>query len=131
MIVLDTHALVFFVANPDQLSTRARGRIEEELPAGGVWVSAISAWEIAMLAKRGRLRLTAAVEDWIARAESIPGLSSMPVDTAIALRAASLPDEYPSDPADRIIAATALLNGAELVTKDRRLRRIENLTTVW
>ena len=131
MIVLDTHVLVFFVGEPGSLSKRALGRVEEELAAGSAWISSITAWEVAMLVRKERLRLAVPVEDWVHRAESIPGLSTIPVDTAIALRAVSLPDDYPADPADRIIAATALIHGADLVSKDRRLRRIAGLPTVW
>ncbi len=131
MILLDTHAWVFYISDPEALSNRARRRIEKEIADQDAWISAMSAWEVAMLASRGRLRLSVAVADWISRAESVPGLRTIPVDTAIAVRAVSLPESYPPDPADRIITATALLYGADLVTKDRVLRRIEKLPTVW
>ncbi|MEN8149380.1 MAG: type II toxin-antitoxin system VapC family toxin [Planctomycetota bacterium] len=131
MIVLDTHAWVFYVSEPESLSKRARRRIEKEIAKRDAWISAMSAWEVAMLAARGRLRLSVAVEDWIARAESVPGLATVPVDTNVAVRSVTLPAGYPADPADRIIAATALSLGADLVTKDRNLRRIDGLPTVW
>ena len=131
MIVLDTHALVFYAGRPDDLSARARRRIDEEVAAGTAWFSSISVWEVAMLVRRGRLELSVGVEDWVAGVETIPGLTALAVTNPIALRAVALPEEYPSDPADRLIAATALLLGAELVTKDRRLREIPELPTVW
>jgi len=131
VIVLDTHAWIFYVSEPDALSKRALRRIEKEIAGRDAWISAMSAWEVAMLSTRGRLRLSVTVEDWIARAESVPGLASVPVDSAIAVRAVALPEEYPADPADRIIAATALVLGADLVTKDRVLRGVGDLNTVW
>ena len=131
MIVLDTHAWVFYISDPEALSDPARERIEQEVADRNAWISAMSAWEVAMLAAKGRLRLSVAAADWIVRAESVPGLGTIPVDTAIAVRSVALPMGYPPDPADRIIAATALLHGADLVTKDRVLRRIDDLPTIW
>lgn len=131
MIVLDTHAWVWWIAASRQLSRRARERIESLMGRGGIYVSSISCWEIGMLVSRGRLELTMDAEDWIARCESLPFLSFVPVDNKIALRSTRLPGRLQEDPADRIIVATALSLGATLVTKDRRIQAYEHVPTLW
>lgn len=132
MIVLDTHAFVWWVASPDRLPRKARARLDRTVGEGdALRVSSISAWEVAMLAARDRLALTMDVSAWLAAAEALPLVEFVPVDNAVALRAAALPDTLPRDPADRIIAATALGLGATLVTGDERLRRYRSLPTLW
>ena len=131
MILLDTHAWVWWVAEPKLLSARARAAIDGAVSTEGVAVSAISAWEVAMLAKRGRLELTVDVEEWVAASERLPFLTMIPIDARIAGRAVTLPPPLHDDPADRIVAATAIAHDARLVTKDRRLRTYPLLRTVW
>jgi PIN domain nuclease of toxin-antitoxin system len=96
-----------------------------------ICISSISCWEVALLVKKGRLELTMDPGDWIARSESLPYLCFVPVDNHIAQRSVALPAPLHQDPADRIIVATALSLGAELVTRDRRLHRYRHVPTVW
>ena len=132
MIVLDTHAWVWWISDPGRLPERSRRAIQESLDAGEpVHVSTMSSWEVAMLVARGRLELTMDLSEWIGRAESAPEITFVPVDNHIALRAVGLEDFPHRDPADRLIAATALLMGATLITADARLRAYEPLTTIW
>ena len=131
MILLDTHALVWWVDNPAQLSRPASEAIEQAMKTKSVYVSCFSSWEIALLVERGRLRLALDVRDWLARCERLPFLSFVPVSTAIAVESVRLPDFPHADPADRIITATALSLGALLVTKDDKLRSYPNVQTVW
>lgn len=132
MIVLDTHAWVWWVSDPDRLPQAARETIRETLDAGvQIHVSSISTWEVAMLVERGRLELTVPVEVWIARAEAAPELTFVPLDNRIALRAVALEGFDHRDPADRIIASTALELGATLVTADARLRAYPAVATLW
>lgn len=132
MIVLDTHAFVWWVASPDRLPRKARAHLDRAVAHGdALRVSSISAWEVAMLVARGRLELTMDVSAWMAAAEALPMLEFVPVDNAVALRAVALPESLPRDPADRIIVATALGLGATLVTGDERLRRYRSLPTLW
>ncbi len=130
MIVLDTHAWVWWVAGDPQLSAAAAGEIDLAMGTGRLYVSSISAWEVALLVRRGRLELTMEVGDWIARSEALPFLGFVPVDNRIALRSVELAGLH-DDPADRIIVATALALGARLVTRDRRLHRFAGVETVW
>ena len=132
MIVLDTHALVWWVSDPRRLGSKARRTVEAAVGADdGIAVSSISIWEIAMLVAARRLELTMDVESWIARVESLPGLHFVPVDNVIARRAVTL-DGFPHrDPADRFIVATAIGLGASLVTADERLQAYRGVRTIW
>ena len=131
MIVLDTHALVWWVNDPHQLNDAARQAIDGAMLNKSIHVSCISSWELALLVERGRLRLSFDIRDWIARCEALPFLSFVPVSNAIAVESVRLPDFPHADPADRIIIATALSLGARLVTKDEKLRRYSLADTVW
>lgn len=132
MIVLDTHALVWWVSDPDRLGAKARRSIDREVEAGETLrVSAISVWEIAMLTSAGRLELTMDVDSWLARVEALPALEFIPVDNRIAVRSVSLDDFPHRDPADRIIVATALGLGATLATADERIHSWRTVKTIW
>jgi PIN domain nuclease of toxin-antitoxin system len=120
---------VWWIDGSERLSGKARDAIEAAVKESAVAVSAISCWEIGALVAQRRLELTISAGDWIARCEAQPFLSIVPVDARIALRAAELSPVH-KDPADRIIVATALIQGAALVTKDARLRAYD-VTTVW
>ncbi len=131
VIVLDTHVLLWWVSNPEQLSKKARSTIERTISEGSIYISSISAWEIAMLVERKRLALTMDVKDWITRCEAIPYIKFVPVTNSIAIKAVQLTGDIHNDPADRIITATALSMGAILVTMDEKLRNYQHVKTVW
>jgi PIN domain nuclease of toxin-antitoxin system len=131
VIVLDTHALLWWVNDPNSLSKPAIKAIDTALQSNLVYVSCISSWEVALLVERGRLRLALDVRDWICRCEALPFLTFVPVSNAIAIESVRLPDFPHNDPADRIIAATALSLGAMLVTKDNKLRNYPHVKTIW
>lgn len=132
MILLDTHALIWWVAEPKRVPPKARRLIDAALEAADpIAVSSISLWEITMLVARKRLVFTMDVESWIANVEALQFLTFMPVDNRIAVRTVQLADFPHRDPADRMIAATAIGVGATLVTADARLRGYPPLKTVW
>lgn len=131
LILLDTHALVWWVADPARLSSRAKRAIGRALREGGVAASAISLFEIATAIRRRRLVLEAPPERWLADLRLLPELHFEPVSAAIAELAGSFDDGFPGDPADRVIAATAMATGLQLVTADARLRRAPRLGTLW
>lgn len=106
-------------------------RIDEAIERSGVYVSCISAWEVAMLVSRDRLKLTMAVEEWIGRCEALPQVKFVPVSNAIAVRSVQLPGSFHADLADRIIVATALTLGATVITKDARIRRYPHVRSTW
>lgn len=128
-IVIDTHVWIWLVSEPRRLSKRAAAAISR---AEIVGVSAISAWEIATKVALGRIELDRDVDVWVRQASAIDRVESISVDTAIAVMAGTLGAEgLRGDPADRLIAATALFHHAPLVTKDTRLRSFERLRTIW
>ena len=131
MIVLDTHALVWWVNDPRQLSKPARRAIEEAQQDHSVYVSCISSWEIALLVQRGRLQLAFDVRDWLARCEALPFVTFLPVTTEIAVESTRLPGFPHTDPADRIIVATALSLGAPLATKDEKIHCFRTVQSIW
>ena len=118
MVLLDTHVLVWLRAGDDRLGRGARREIDAAWQSNDVCVSSISFWEIAMLRERGRIRLAVEPGPW--RRELLEqGVSEIPVDGGIGIRAASL-DGFHADPADRLIVATAL-EGHRLLTADERI----------
>ncbi len=119
MIVLDTHTLLWMDRNDDALGARSRALIEEAWRAGSVAVCAISFWETAMLAQRGRIVLPSAVEVW--RADLLhAGIQEIALDGGIALLATQLENLH-RDPADRFIVATVLQHRATLITADAKI----------
>lgn len=130
MIVLDTHAWLWWVATPALLGPKARDAIDAARRDRGVVISAISAWEVAMLVARGRLQLTLPVDSLVESTQRLPFVTFDAVDPSSAVASVGLDDLHP-DPADRIIAATAIRRGATLVTKDQRLSDWGGVATVW
>jgi len=131
LIVLDTHAWVWWISSPERLSEKAQTEIEQAMETKEIHISSISAWEVALLVRKGRLELSLPAEDWVARSEALPFLDFVPVDNHIAMRSVHLPGELHDDPADRIIIATALTLGAPLVSKDSKIRSYRHVKTIW
>ncbi|KFN38245.1 twitching motility protein PilT [Smithella sp. F21] len=131
MIVLDTHAWIWWVSSPEFLSETAKQIIDEAATEKNVFISSISTWEIAILVSRGRLKLTMSPADWVAASEALPFFDFVPVSNSIALKSVQLPGILHNDPADRIIIATAVSLGAVLVTKDEKIRNYPHVKTVW
>ncbi len=131
MILLDTHAWVWWVSEPSMLSARAREAIEDAAARQKLFVSAISVWEVATLVARGRLALKLPLGEWIRACESLPFLQFVPVDNAVALRSALLPEPFHQDPADRMIVATAQILDVPLVTRDGRMHSYPHVRTIW
>ena len=131
MIVLDTHAWIWFISNPDLLSKRAQKALDAAVKDRSILISSISAWELALLVTQKRLKLTLDVTDWIAKSESLPFIQFLPVTNSIAVKSVNLPLPLHPDPADRIIIATALSVGAPVVTKDKKLLSYGPVKTIW
>jgi PIN domain nuclease of toxin-antitoxin system len=118
-VILDTHTLLWMDRNDSALGQLARQQIELAWRAGTVAVSAISFWEAAMLALRGRIVLPVVADRW--RADWLQaGLIEIPVDGRIALLSCDL-DNFPRDPADRFIVATALAANLPMMTADQKI----------
>ena len=131
MILLDTHAWVWWVSNPEMLGETARQAVDDAVRRRELFISTISAWEVAMLVEKERLSLALDVRDWISRSEQLPFVTFVPLSTAIAVESVRLPGFPHADPADRIIVATAMSLGARLVTKDEKLLRYGPAKAFW
>ncbi len=131
MIVLDTHALVWWLSGAPELSSKARRAIQAAAAAEAVVASAISVFEIVTAVRCGRLQFTLPVEQWLAVARLLPELRFEAVSDEIACLAGGLGDDMHGDHADRMIAATALKLAAPLVTADEKLRTCPFIKTVW
>jgi PIN domain nuclease of toxin-antitoxin system len=128
VIVLDTHVWIWLADDPRRLSPAAREAIDS---VDAVGVSAISCWEVGMLALGGRLTLDREPSRWVRQALGRPGLVALPVEPKLALDAAMLERQRFVGPADRLIYATARDAGASMVTRDARIRGFDPRGTLW
>jgi PIN domain nuclease of toxin-antitoxin system len=121
-LLLDTCAILWAFGT-GELDEAAAERIEEASRQDCLLVSPISAWEIGMLVRKGRIALTKPPEAWFEDVVCSPGVHLAPMEPAVLIASSFLPGVPPSDPADRIIVATARTEGAMLVTRDALLLR--------
>jgi PIN domain nuclease of toxin-antitoxin system len=131
MIVVDTHILLWWINSDSTLSKAARAAIDSERPGGTILVSAITAWEIAMLVKQGKVGLLQAAHTWMRRVAEIPAVRIVPVEMDIAIQSVDLAGDFHKDPADRIIVATAQKYAVPLVTADAKIRAYPHVETIW
>ena len=128
--LLDTHTLIWALEAPEQLPARIQTLLSDpaNLPFG---VAAITPWEIAMLASRGRLQLGRPVSEWLAAALNPDFVSLLPLLPPIAVDSCTLPGSFHADPADRMIVATARHHGLTLLTADAAIQAYPHLRTLW
>ncbi len=131
MIVLDTQTLIWWICSREKLSKKAADYIEKYVNDKEILVSSISIWEISFLIKKGRLAFTMDLDSWIQKVEDLPFLQFIPVDNNIATKSIFLPEPLHSDPADRIIIATAIREGAIIVTSDKKILHYPHVKSVW
>lgn len=96
--------------------------------AKGVAISDITLLELAALANKGRLSLSISLESFLQEVER--RFVVLPMTGRVCARAVTLPSTYPKDPADRVIGATALVEGLSLLTADRGIRRSRAVPTI-
>lgn len=119
MILLDTHILIWLLVAPEKLSSKARKAILAGRKSGPLALSAISLWEIAWLAENKRIAIDVSVESFMKKCASY--VEVLPITAAIAVRSVQFPDSYPKDPQDRLIGATAIVEGIRLLTHDAHI----------
>ena len=130
MILLDSHVLLWLLLEPELLSSNAVAVIQSSVDSQQApGVSILSIYELSRAIHRGRVSTVVSPEEFLRRAEAYALV--LPVTPAIAITATQLPPTFPSDPFDRIIAATAIVEGIPLLTADKNIRRSRALRTLW
>jgi PIN domain nuclease of toxin-antitoxin system len=130
MILVDTHIILWLAFDLTLISRKARVAIDDARKnADGLAISDISLWELATLATKGRIHLDITLESFLLEVES--RFVVLPITGRACARATGLPETYPKDPADRIIGATALVQGLTLLTADRAIRHSRVIQTIW
>jgi PIN domain nuclease of toxin-antitoxin system len=129
VLVLDTHVLLWTSLESGKLSSAARDAISAEKHSGVLAISDTTIWEIAWMVEHRRIQVSGTVESFVR--EITARLAVKPITPEIAALAARLPSAYPRDPIDRLIGATAVVEGAYLVTADQRIRDSQVIPTIW
>jgi PIN domain nuclease of toxin-antitoxin system len=130
VILVDTHVVVWLAFDQSQLSKNARAAIDDARRNGnGLAISDITLLELATLSNKGRIRLNISLESFLREVEA--RFIILPISGRACVRLLGLPANYPKDPADRIIGATALVEGLPLLTADREIRRSRAIHTIW
>lgn len=126
MIVLDTHVLVWLALEPRRLSRAATRALK-----GQRMLADISLREVAVLVAAGRMEVDGRVEDWLKAVLEEFEVDVVPIDAHIAARSVHIAENFHGDPADQLIAATAIELDVPLVTADERLRASPAVRTIW
>jgi PIN domain nuclease of toxin-antitoxin system len=132
VILFDTQVLIWLNRSPEKLSRDARRAIARATSAGAAAIASITLWELATLVLRGRIRLKAGtVRTFLEEMVQTPGLTVLEITAEVAVLAAQFPSDFPADPADRLIAATARAHRSPLVTSDERIQKSPLVQTIW
>ena len=129
MILLDTHAWVWWVHGDARLSEGHREMLDART-VEGIGVSIISCWEVAKLVEYGRLKLPQDVAEWLGVAIAYPGLQLLDLTPAIVVESTRLPQPFHKDPADQMIVATARIHDCPLATADDKILNYAHVRTV-
>lgn len=131
MILLDTHVVVWAAMEPKRLSRVAEAALLRARRGGGLAMASISLWEIASFFARHRIETYGTIEAAVRQVVETVGVTVKPITQEIAILATQFPENYPRDPADRLIGATARAEGIALITQDERIRNSPLLKTIW
>jgi len=130
LILLDTHVVIWLAQNQQRISSRARDAINGTREGGhGLAVSSMTLLELARLASQKRIEFEPNLEDFLLDVER--RFAVLPITGRICVRAFEFPASYPKDPADRVIGATAIIEGLDLVTADQAIRQSKAVSTIW
>jgi len=130
LILLDTHVVLWLGFEPEKLTRKAHKRISEARAANEqLAVSGITLWELATMASKGRFQVAMKIEQFLEAVET--AFTVLPITARASAGILELPTAYPRDPADRIIAATALAEDIPLITADHNIIRSRAVAVVW
>jgi PIN domain nuclease of toxin-antitoxin system len=123
-VLLDTHILLWWGVDPERLSrSQASLLLEMEKGREPAAISAITLREVAWMVACGRLEIAISLDAWVDEIESNPFLTIVPITPRVAAESVRLGPDFPRDPADQIIVATARCHGLRLMTADAQIRR--------
>lgn len=125
-ILLDTHVAIW--SSQGLVAKKLGSVIDEAAKNGELLLSPISAWEVGILVRKRRFSITMSLDDYVRTLFSRPGVVTAILTPAIAAASTMLPDSVGSDPADRLLVATAAAYGATLVTRDAQIRAFAKAT---
>jgi PIN domain nuclease of toxin-antitoxin system len=128
-LLLDTHAWLWRLLDPDRVSEAAESAIADR--ESELFLSPISTWEVLVLARKGRLSLEPSPSEWVLDALRRSAPSAAPLNHGIAMRSEALDGFASEDPADRFLVATALEHDLTLVTADSAMHAFAPLATLW
>ena len=131
MILLDTHVFYWAAAAPRKLSRDALRAVEKGGRTGGLSISSVTLFELAQFMRGERIRGVGSVHGVIEELLGAIRPVVHEISLGIAVAAADLPRSFPGDPMDRLIAATSIVVGIPLVTKDERMLESGLVDTIW
>ncbi len=131
MILLDTHVLLWLRIAPERLSRAAASTIRRARAGEGIAIADISLLELASLFSRGAVRYRGTLEAALREVVESCAANMRAITPEIAALAMQFPEDYPIDPSDRLIGATARAEGIALVTRDERIRKSPLIRTIW
>jgi PIN domain nuclease of toxin-antitoxin system len=130
LILVDTHVVVWLAFDQEKISSRARTVLDKTRDVGdGLAISDMTLLELGLLVSRGRIRLGISLESFLREIEA--RFVVLPITSRACARSMAFPTTYPKDPVDRIIGATALVEGLSLITADREIRSSKLVHTIW
>ena len=128
MIILDTCTLIWLAVDQKKLSLKARKMIEQN--PDSLFVSAITAFEIAIRCRNGKLTLPLPPLEWFAQVVEFHGIKELFITSSIAIESAQLPKMH-NDLSDRIIIATAQANNMKILTCDEMIAQYKDTEVIW
>lgn len=131
MILIDTHILIWDAIAPTKLSAKAIQAIDQANQQDALVIADITIWEIALLMDKGRLKIDTTISDFMRLYRQTRNISIQAITPQIAEISVNFDTSMNNDPADRLIAATAISQNLQLVTADKNLRAYRLLPTIW